>query len=294
MINNDALSAQANNWLTDQEPSVKALGSKPVKTQLKVVQEILSWCINLDLVAESSLHKPEFILTSQLLNQIAATQGQLNQASFREDLKNKSRLDQAELSNQEQKTVGQSPRYNRFLMRLPQPITSGLNFSAQFIDVRLEQLDLNQFTRLLVVENLDCFYELEKFVITETPEQLVVYRGDKTSSQGCKALRKAWLATNKPACYFGDFDPAGVRIALAGKTYQSILLPKLDVLQKIASAAMLPNEQLKYLPSLKKQTDLMPEFKNYCQTLQELKALRQQAMQGMALAEVKLFRKEEY
>ena len=291
MINNDTLSAQANSWLTDQEPSVKALGNKCIKTNLKTFQEILNWCINLDLIAESSLHKPEFILTGELLNLIADTQRQLNQTCFREDLTNKTRLEQASLSNQEQKRKGRTPRYNRFLMRLPQPIASGLNFSAQFIDVRLEQLDLNQFTRLLVVENLDCFYELEKFAITEMPEQLVVYRGDKTSSQGTKELRKAWLAANKPACYFGDFDPAGVRIALAGKTYQSILLPKLDVFQKIASAAMLPNEQLKYLPSLKKQTDLMPEFKNYCQTLQELKALRQQKMQGMALVEVGIWLK---
>lgn len=291
MLTNKPLSPKAQDWLKYQEPSVKALGSKSVKTKLKVLQEILGWCIQLDLVNETSLNKPEFILTGELLNQIAATQGQLNQASFREDLKNKSRLDQAELSNQEQKTVGQSPRYNRFLMRLPQPITSGLSFLAQFIDMRLEQLDLNQFSRLLVVENLDCFYELEKFAITETPELLVVYRGDKTSSQGCKALRKAWLATNKPACYFGDFDPAGVRIALAGKTYQSMLLPKLDALKDKASAAMLPNEQLKYLPSLAKQTNLTAEFQNYCQTLQELKALRQQKMQGMALVEVGIWLK---
>lgn len=288
MINNDTLSAQANSWLTDQEPSVKALGNKRIKTNLKTFQEILDWCINLDLIAESSLHKPEFILTGELLNLIADTQRQLNQTCFREDLTNKTRLEQASLSNQEQKRKGRTPRYNRFLMRLPQPIASGLNFSAQFIDIRLEQLDLNQFTRLLVVENLDCFYELEKFAITEMPEQLVVYRGDKTSSQGTKELRKAWLAANKPACYFGDFDPAGVRIALAGKTYQSILLPKLDLLQKTAKAAMLPNEQLKFLPNLAKQTDLTEEFQNYCQTLQGLKALRQQAMQGMELAEVEL------
>jgi len=286
MLSNDGLSAQANNWLKDQEPSVKALGSKPVKTKLKFVQEILNWCIHLDLIAESSLYKHEFILTNQLLNLIATTQRQLNQASFREDLKNKSRLEQAELSDQEQKRKGHSPRYNRFLIRLAQPIASGLNFSAQFIDVHLEQLDLTQFNRLLVVENLDCFYELEKFAIAETPEQLVVYRGDKTSSQGSKELRKAWLAASTPACYFGDFDPAGVRIALAGKTYQSMLLPKLDMLQKTASAAMLPNEQLKYLPSLAKQTDLTEEFQSYCQTLQELKALRQQAMQGIELVEV--------
>ncbi len=291
MQNNTPLSTRAQDWLRKKEPSLKASGNKRIKTNLKTFQEILDWCINLDLIAESSLHKPEFILTGELLNLIADTQRQLDQASFREDLKNKTRLDQANLSNQEQKRKGRSPRYNRFLMRLAQPITSGLSFLAQFIDVRLEQLDLNQFSRLLVVENLDCFYELEKFAITETPELLVVYRGDKTSSQGCKALRKAWLATNKPACYFGDFDPAGVRIALAGKTYQSMLLPKLDALKDKTSAAMLPNEQLKYLPSLAKQTNLTAEFQNYCQTLQELKALRQQKMQGMALVEVGIWLK---
>jgi len=67
-----------------------------------------------------------------------------------------------------------------------------------------------------------------------------------------------------------------------------MLLPKLGVLQEQDSAAMLPNEQLKYLPNLAKQTNLTPKFKNYCQTLQELKALRQQKMQGMELVEVVL------
>ncbi|GLR62874.1 DUF7281 domain-containing protein [Marinospirillum insulare] len=287
---NQPLSARAQAWLRKQEADLKALGSKRIKTKQQAAQEVLSWCQEQDLIAANSLQLVEVKLDKPLLNRIAETQQELEQTSFREDLSNKTRLEQAVLSNQEQKRLGHTPRHNRLLIRLAQPLPTGFNVSAQFLDLRLEELDLSKFTRLLVVENLDCFYELEKFAVTETPEQLVVYRGDKTSSQGSKALRKAWLAANKPAYYFGDFDPAGVKIALAGKTYQSMLLPKLDVLQKMASAAILPNEQLKYLPNLAKQTNLTPEFQNYCQTLHELKALRQQAMQGMDLVAVDIFK----
>lgn len=298
MLTSKPLSARSQTWLRQQEFALKALASKRVKTKQKVVQEVLHWCIELDLLAASSLQQVEFVLDKQLLNRIAETQLQLKQTCFREDLTNTSRLEQGNISDQEHKNLGFSPGHNRVLVRLAQPLTTALNFSAQFLDLNLEQLDLTQFTRLLVVENLDCFYKLENFLIEESflgagdKQQLVVYRGDMLYSQGCKALRKLWLATNKPACYFGDFDPAGVRIALnKQQTFQTMLLPRLDYIQTHATAAMLPDEQIKYLANLTEEANLATKFQDYCKTLHELKALRQQRMQGVELVKVGIYKR---
>lgn len=287
MISSKPLSARSQTWLRQLEIELKALGSKRVKTKQKVVQEVLYWCVELDLIAAISLQQMEIVVDKQLLNSIAQTQLQLKQTCFREDLSNTSRLEQGNISDQEQKSLGFSPSHNRVLVRLAKPLATGLNFQAQFLDLNLEQLDLAQFTSLLVVENLDCFYQLESFLMAEDKQQLVVYRGDALYSQGCKGLKALWLDTNKPACYFGDFDPAGASFAL-DKTYQFILLPKLDYVEAHASAAMLPDKQLKYLPNLAKLINLTAEFKNYCQVLQQQKALRQQRMQGVELVWVKL------
>lgn len=289
MLANQPLSARSQTWLRGQAIALQTLGSKRVSTKQKVVQEVLNWCVELDLVATSSLSQLHFVIDKPLLNRIAATQLQLKQTSFREDLSNTSRLEQGNISDQEQKNLGFSPSHNRVLVRLAQPLATGLNFSASVLDVNLEQLDLTQFTSLLVVENLDCFYQLEKFLVTENRQELILYRGHGGYSQGCAALKKRWLATHKPACYFGDFDPAGVSFAL-DSTYQFMLLPTLDYVEAHASAAMLPDEQLKYLANLAKLTNLTTEFQSYCQVLQQQKALRQQRMQGAELVWVKLFK----
>lgn len=294
MLANQPLSARAQTWLRGQAIALQTLPSKRISTKQKVVQEVLNWCVELDLVAASSLSQLHFVVDKPLLNLIAQTQLQLKQTCFREDLSNTSRLEQGNISDQEQKNLGFSPSHNRVLVRLAQPLATGLNFSASVLDVNLDQLDLTQFTSLLVVENLDCFYQLENFLMAESflvedKQQLVIYRGHKSYSQGCAALKKRWLATHKPACYFGDFDPAGVSFAL-DSTYQFMLLPKLDYVKAHASAAMLPDEQIKYLASLAKLTNLTPEFQDYCQVLQQQKAVRQQRMQGAELVWVKLFK----
>lgn len=288
MISVKPLAARSQTWLRQLEIKLKALGSKRVKTKPKVVRDILNWCVELDLVAATCLQQMEFVLDKQLLNRIAETQLALKQTCFREDLTNTSRLEQGIISDQEQKSLGFSPNHNRVLVRLVQPLNTGLNFSVQILDLNLTQLDLNQFSSLLVVENLDCFYQLENFLMAEEKQQLIIYRGHKSYSQGCAALKKRWLVTNKPACYFGDFDPAGVSFAL-DSTYQFMLLPTLDYVEAHASAAMLPDEQIKYLANLAKLTNLTTEFQNYCQTLFQQQALRQQRMQGVELIQVNLF-----
>ena len=83
---------------------------------------------------------------------------------------------------------------------------------------------------MLIVENRDAFYAYfalhpQRYIL---PEQglnaLVIYRGDGDESKGCKALREACVLAGKNLIYFGDYDSAGLNIALNGG-YSHIMLP---------------------------------------------------------------------
>ena len=140
----------------------------------------------------------------------------------------------------------------------------------------------------MVVENLDCFYQLHAFTLQLPYQQaLIIYRGDKLYSKGCKALKAAWLKQNKPALYFGDFDAKGVSIAL-NEGYSAMLLPDFTCLQQHASTAMLPDKQLGFIAAIKAKT-VAAELQPYMQLLcEQLKGLRQQNMQGVVLKPISI------
>ncbi|HEX5792435.1 MAG TPA: Wadjet anti-phage system protein JetD domain-containing protein, partial [Rheinheimera sp.] len=218
------LNAQALRYLQQLQQRLKASGSERVKTSTKTVQQVLAWCIEYDLVPGNSLTLPQFSFSLALLNDIARVQRQLQQACFLDALSQNSRLDNAEYSQQELKSIGVKPRQHRVLLKLQTPVAV-VSFAAEFIDIDWQQLPLAQFDALLVVENLDCFYQLHAFRLQLPYQQpLIIYRGDKLYSKGCKALKAAWLRQNKPAIYFGDFDAKGVSIAL-NEGYSAMLLP---------------------------------------------------------------------
>lgn len=278
-----ALSAQALRYLQQLQQRLHASGSERVKTNVKAVQQILAWCIEHELVPGNSLQLPHFTFNQTLLKNIAAVQRHLQQACFLDDLSQSSRLSNANASQQELKSIGLKPRQDRVLLKLNTPVHSGCSITAEFIDTEWLQLPLAQFAALLIVENLDCFYQLASFNV-ELPYQqpLIIYRGDSQYSKGCKALSAAWHTTGKPAIYFGDADLAGLSIALSLHC-QSMLLPQISEFTRLASAAMLDDKQLKYQQRLQ-HIELSPAFSPYQQLIcQQLKGLRQQNMQGMLL-----------
>lgn len=282
-----ALGLQALRWLRQLEQRLSASGSEAVNPGKKAAAQVIHWCIEQQLLPANSASLPKVRFDLALLEQIASAQRQLGQACFRDNLAAQSRMETAKASQQELKSAGIKPRQQRVLLRLNQPAQqAGLH--TEFIDTDWQQLPLQTFDALLVVENLDCFYQLEQFTI-ELPYQqpLVIYRGDRLYSQGCKALKTAWLNLQKPTIYFGDFDGKGVSIAL-NEGYQAMLLPAFAKLQQQASATMLPDKQLKFLPATE-QHPASPAFQPYQQLLcQQLKGLRQQQMQGIALEPIPL------
>ncbi|GAB2916773.1 DUF7281 domain-containing protein [Rheinheimera gaetbuli] len=281
------LNAQALRYLQQLQQRLNASGSERVKTSAKAAQQVLAWCIEHELVPGNSLNLPHFSFSLALLNDIAAVQRQLQQACYRDALGQNSRMDNAPSSQQELKSIGPKPRQQRVLVSLVQPqLVAGI--TAQVLDVDWQQLPLAQFDALLVVENLDCFYQLHAFTLQLCCLQpLIIYRGDTQYSSGCSALCEAWQYTDKPSCYFGDADLAGLGIALSLQC-QSMLLPSIDEFIQLASTAMLDDKQLRYQQRLIRMT-LRPEFSSFQQIIcQQLKGLRQQNMQGMVLAPVKL------
>lgn len=282
------LSAQTLRYLQQLQQRLNASGSERVKTSVKAATQVLLWCIEHELVPGNSLNLPHFTFNQALLKEIAAVQRNLQQACFLDDLNQNSRLENAAFSRQELKSIGLQPRQNRVLLKLNTAVATNFGIAADIIDIGWQQLPLAQFDSLLIVENLDCFYQLESFSI-ELPYQqpLIIYRGDTQYSSGAKALSSAWNNTVKPSIYFGDADLAGLSIALSLQCH-SMLLPAINDFSQHASPAMLDDKQLKYQQRLL-HIELSPAFSPYQQLIcQHLTGLSQQNMQRMALMPIVL------
>lgn len=284
----ESLSYNALVWLKKLDHRLKAKNNEKKNTDGKIVIQVLRWCTALDLIPANSLLLPEFLFTAALLNKISDTQQRLKQANFRDDLNTKSRIESAQLSDQEIKTAGIRPQQHRVLLRLNLPLVNALGMSVEVVDMDWRNITLTQFDVLIVVENQDCFYHLALFDYSQCDfhSPLIIYRGDQTYSKGAVALKRCWLNTGKTAIYFGDFDPKGVSIA-KNEGYHFMLLPSSDVVTKKSSSAMFPDVQLKFLPNLLKDK-AHSHFCDYMLVLEKHHALRQQKMQGEILKMVTL------
>lgn len=288
MTEAESLSYNALVWLKKLDHRLKAKYSEKKNISGKIVTQVLRWCTELDLIPANSLLLPEFLFTVALLNKISDTQQRLKQANFRDDLSLKSRIESAQLSDQEIKTAGVRPQQHRVLLRLNQPLVNELGMTIEAVDMDWRKITLMQFDVLIVVENQDCFYQLALFNYSQCDflSPLIIYRGDRAYSKGAVALKHCWLKTGKAAIYFGDFDPKGVSIAM-NEGYHFMLLPSPDTVIKKSSPVMFPDEQLKFLPELLRGK-IHCHFRDYLLVLEKHQALRQQKMQGEILKMVML------
>ena len=288
MTDTESLSYSALVWLNKLDHRLKAKNDEKKKTDGKVVNQILRWCSALDLIPANSLLLPDCIFTRTLLNDISETQQRLKQANFRDEISTKSRIESAQLSDQEIKSAGIRPQQHRVLLRLNQPLVNESGIPVEITDTDWRNITLARFDVLMVVENQDCFYQLALFDYSQCNfhSPLIIYRGDRSYSKGVSTLKQSWLKSGKPAIYFGDFDPKGVSIAI-NEGYRFMLLPAQDVMIKKSSAAMFPDVQLKFLPELLKNKT-HSDFHRYLLILEQHKALRQQKMQGEILHAVPL------
>ncbi|EAP1707945.1 hypothetical protein D6O16_23865 [Salmonella enterica] len=288
MTESESLPYNALVWLKKLDHRLKAKNYEKKNTDGKIVMQVLRWCTALDLIPANSLLLPEFLFTTMLLNKISDTQQRLKQANFRDDLSLKSRIESAQLSDQEIKTAGVRPQQHRVLLHLNQPLVNELGMTIEVVDMDWRNIKLTQFDVLIVVENQDCFYHLALFDYSRCDfhSPLIIYRGDRAYSKGAVALKHCWLKTGKTAIYFGDFDPKGISIAM-NEGYQLMLLPSPGVVIKKSSPVMFPDAQLKFLPELLRGK-VHSHFRDYLLVLEKHQALRQQKMQGEILKVVML------
>ena len=154
-------------------------------------------------------------------------------------------------------------------------------YPSQQVNVELDvnQVKLDTFECLIVIENRDSFNDWFKYEShSSLSNALVIYRGDKHHSTACKAMLKSWLRTksNKPVIYFGDYDLAGLRIALSGG-YSHLLLPDYSWLAKNIIKQHYPSNQQKYYARL--EQDCPEGWKLLLSLMSDCRAgLRQQKM----------------
>lgn len=269
---------------------------RQVQRQAKMpsMQDLLAWCEAHSLETHSWFGSRQVVFDDAVLQRIRQTLSELGLKDLAPLAPAHSRFDQSDAGVGENKNIGLAPRETRVLMAqancgayFPEWVTES---PGQWVmDMDWRTLQLEAFSHLLVVENLDAFYQY--FALHpqryQLPEQalaaLVVYRGDKDESKGCKALREACLAQGKAAIYFGDYDSAGLNIALHGG-YSHILLPHKSALLAQANSIAQGAQQIELAGRVLAFAQQLPVDdplrKLLLHNTQQQKGLRQQAFKG--------------
>lgn len=205
-------------------------------------RQVLTWCAGQDIISRAEAEAPVFVYTQSLLNAINQRLQQLGFAPF-ETNQAVSSLQQAAQGKVETKSIRENPRARRILMAqksLP---------SWTIIDCDYRTLDLDSISEIIVVENLDCFYALEKFELDLAADSLVIYRGDSAYSKGRAELLKHWRQTSKPLKYFGDLDAKGFHIAQS-EGFSHIAVPAFEWFKANANSSAFNAAQANLLASL--------------------------------------------
>lgn len=258
------------------------------------MQELRRWCEQHAIDTHPWFATTKVSFDRSILARIEQTLIELGLHRLDEDIQQQDRFQQSDSSCIEHKSLGVAPKERRVLMAQANcgsyfPEWVNASPSQWVMDIDWQTLQLSVFPSLLVVENLDSFYKYfahhpQRYTLPELAlNALVIYRGDGLESKACKALTEAYAATGKPLIYFGDYDSAGLNIALHGG-YTHIMLPSLQNLLDNASDSAQPAEQLPLARSLKKYAEQLPEhapLKHYVQlNIQRQKGLRQQGFKG--------------
>lgn len=277
----NGLTPAAQRWLRELKEAYGYKNSHPVMVG-KHFKEVLAFCEQQEIRLGRALNRRTFIIDISALSSIR------DHCDFMLDFKLMDRPATAQW-HADEKRAGIRPTDNQILVALTQGslLASfvGQLYPALQMNLELDtrRLRLAPYSALVVVENRDSFYDWVRY---QTPPELnnalVVYRGDKGHSRACKELRRRWRLEKKdyPMLYFGDLDPAGLRIALSGQ-YQALLLPALTQLNAQAIAEHSPWSQQKYMTNLLSSMPL--GWLGLLEILKTGRGLRQQRMYEMPL-----------
>lgn len=260
----------------------------------KAVKEVESWCAEYDIELAAYRRGETLRFDQRLLDAMDRVLESLGQPPLGAELSQQTTAAQAKLGSLEAKSVRESPRAHRVLVSLPaRPAPTWLiTESREVLDLDWRSLALSAFDVLIQVENLDSFYGYipacvpDSDVIGPGQNPLVVYRGDSHYGGGFTQLASAWVGQGAPHLYAGDFDAAGIALALSSQATH-MLLPSWAWLAKRATADHLPAEQMRYQPALRRHFADLPDghpFKDYLVIiLEQQRGLRQQWFDGQGI-----------
>ncbi|MDM7858598.1 DUF7281 domain-containing protein [Thiopseudomonas acetoxidans] len=232
-------------------------------------RRVLAWCHEQDLLATVPIQVQEYSYTLTLLHAIEQRLALLGLAPLGADLSGSS-LAQAAQGAAEHKSGRSQPREHRVLRA-----AGGL-----ILDQDQRELALESFSEIILVENLDCFYQLTRFHLPVLPSSLVIYRGDSLYSTGRAQLLKRWREGGYgPRKYFGDLDPKGLHMA-SSEGFTHLAVPELDWFCQQASEQAYPSKQHSLTAQLRVSEELQP-YLSFIQRHQ--RALLQQWLQDVAL-----------
>ena len=154
------------------------------------------------------------------------------------------------------------------------------------VELDIGALNFSAYDSLIIIENRDSFndwYVFQTQISSDLGKVLTIYRGDSHYSVAATTLLKHWRVSRPdcPVIYFGDFDLAGLRLAVSGQCTH-LLLPELQWLQQRLVSQHYPEEQEKFLSGL--QQDCPDICQPLLQLMRDRRAgLRQQKMLDTAL-----------
>ncbi len=239
-------------------PRLTSPVSPPVtlKTKDAWVGRLIHWCDQQDIDLSQACIADRLQLDHALLQRIDQALEQLGWQKLAFDPRGLSRIEQMQQGAGEHKQAGASPRERRVLMRAHPGLLPGFSSAPLACQLALDwdgpSLPLNEGPgRLVAVENLDCFYAVDPAQLKQAdqPAPWVIYRGDQQYRRGSSQLIKRALAAGWFCGYWGDFDLAGVQLALS-EGYSHLLLPSLEWLQAKAQRGYLDERQEAVRPFL--------------------------------------------
>lgn len=237
-------------------------------------RSILAWCYEQDLIAAPATHALEYSYTVELIQAIERRLALLGLAPLFTNLAGSS-LEQAVHGAAEHKSVRSKPREHRILRAE----------GVLVLDQDQRQIRLESFSEIVVVENLDCFYDLKSFYLPTLPSSLIVYRGDKLYGKASAQLLERWRAGNYGALkYFGDLDLKGLHIAIS-EGFTHLAVPNLAWFSSQASEQAYPAKQHSIAAHLQVSDELQP-YLSFIQRHQ--RALLQQWLQNVQLQWVRI------
>lgn len=228
------------------------------------IRAIKNWCEQHDIELKNHLRANNKLrIDALLIARIEQVRNQLGLAPLAFNPSGKTSSEQLSHGLGESKSVRASIKQSRVLAAFACTESQHYLINSNFLHVSVDfqAINLLAFNALVVIENLDVFYQQTALGYLQQQldfsSVLFIYRGDKQESRYVKHILTKAMTSQLPCIYFGDFDAKGVNIALS-EGYSHLLLAEYSILIQHASALHQPSRQELYKKALRQYLEQYP------------------------------------